>query len=79
MSTITLKNVPEELHEHLKQRAKAHQRSLNREVIATLLHAVDVKPFPVDTLLQQARAVREPIQAYVTQNTLETYIDEGRK
>lgn len=79
MSTITLKNVPEELHEELKLRAKAHQRSLNREVIATLLHALDSEPLAVDTLLKEARAVREPIQAYVTQSTLQTYISDGRQ
>ncbi|MFO1424423.1 MAG: Arc family DNA-binding protein [Candidatus Competibacteraceae bacterium] len=36
MPTITLRNVPEDLHRHLKQQAKRHHRSVNREVIILL-------------------------------------------
>src|SRR5947208_13658212 len=36
MATITLKNIPPELLRELKNRALAHHRSLNNEVIATL-------------------------------------------
>ncbi|PYJ50963.1 MAG: hypothetical protein DME83_08245 [Verrucomicrobia bacterium] len=36
MATITLKNIPPELLRELKNRALAHHRSLNKEVIATL-------------------------------------------
>jgi plasmid stability protein len=37
MASITLKDIPPELHRELKNRAIAHHRSLNKEVIATLL------------------------------------------
>lgn len=33
MPTITLKNVPKDVHMALKQRAKRHKRSLNQEAI----------------------------------------------
>ena len=36
MPSITLKGLSRALHRKLKTRAKAHQRSLNKEVIATL-------------------------------------------
>lgn len=36
MPTITLKNVPVDVHTALKQRAKRHKRSLNQEVIYCL-------------------------------------------
>jgi plasmid stability protein len=36
MATLTLRDVPDELHSWLKQQAEAHHRSVNREVIATL-------------------------------------------
>ncbi|SRR6266487_1645947 len=36
MATITLKKIPPELYRELKNRALAHHRSLNQEVIATL-------------------------------------------
>jgi plasmid stability protein len=35
MATITLKNIPADLHRELKKRAEEHHRSLNREIIAT--------------------------------------------
>ncbi len=35
-TTITLKNVPPELHRSLKERAKRNKRSLNQEAIHTL-------------------------------------------
>jgi len=36
MATLTLKNVPEEIHERLKQSAKTNRRSLNNEAIHCL-------------------------------------------
>jgi plasmid stability protein len=36
MVSITLKDIPESLHRTLKQRAKLHHRSLNKEVLATI-------------------------------------------
>jgi len=36
MPTITLKNIPEELYERIKKRAKEHRRSINSEVIVNL-------------------------------------------
>jgi len=48
MATITLKNIPPDLHRELKNRAIAHHRSLNKEVIATLL-GVTASPYRLDT------------------------------
>ena len=36
MATLSLRNVPDDLVERLKARAKRHRRSLNSETIATL-------------------------------------------
>jgi plasmid stability protein len=36
MPTITVRNVPDHIHQHLKQRAKEHRRSLNQEVLQVL-------------------------------------------
>jgi len=33
MPNITLKNVPDEVHQRLKEQAKRHRRSINREAI----------------------------------------------
>ena len=36
MSALLIKNMPAPLHDRLRQRAAAHHRSMNREVIAIL-------------------------------------------
>lgn len=36
MSTLTLKNIPPELHARLRASATANRRSLNSEILATL-------------------------------------------
>jgi plasmid stability protein len=40
MVSITLKDIPDQLHRALKQRARMHHRSLNKEVIATIESAI---------------------------------------
>ena len=41
MTTITLKNIPADLHRELKKRAEEHHRNLNKEMIATKCSAYD--------------------------------------
>jgi len=36
MPTITVRNVPDHIHQHLKRRAEEHRRSLNQEVLRVL-------------------------------------------
>lgn len=36
MATLTIRNLPEEVHAALKERARLHRRSVNQEVIAEL-------------------------------------------
>lgn len=51
MASLTIKNIPDNLYEHLKQAANAHHRSINSELIhclerslmPTKLSAVDLK------------------------------------
>jgi antitoxin FitA len=40
MANVTIKNIPDELYEQLKQRAALHRRSINSEVIVCLEHAL---------------------------------------
>jgi len=68
MASITLKNIPEDLHRELKKRAKEHHRSLNNEVIATLRSAASgtyrLDPANLEESVRQARALfRRPITA----------------
>jgi plasmid stability protein len=68
MATITLKNIPAELHRELKKRAEEHHRSLNKEIIATLKSAtsgtVRLDPTKLEESVRRARSLfRRPITA----------------
>ena len=58
MATITLKNIPADLHRELKKRAEEHHRSLNKEIIATLRTAAGGTIRPDPTKLEES--VRQP-------------------
>ena len=57
MASITLKNIPEDLHALYKRRAKKNSRSLQAEILKTLADEVDLnsseeeKIYEVDDLI----------------------------
>jgi len=61
MPTITLKNVPEDVHAALKQRAKRHKRSLNQEAIFCLDLALARGPRDPRALLDGIRNLRSRV------------------
>jgi plasmid stability protein len=79
MSTITLKNVPPRIHRDLKTRAKTHGRSLNKEIITSLEQMLQDMPTPAAGIANQARAVRESMDVYLTQKDLTALKEAGRQ
>lgn len=79
MRTITLKNVPPELHRRLKARAARNHRSLNREAIRLLEESVETSPGE-DEAWAEVVAFRERagIEGGLTIDEIEAAIDEGR-
>jgi plasmid stability protein len=79
MPTITLKNIPADLHRKLKKRAKEHHRSLNREIIATLQGAANqslrIEPA---ALIREARAIRKKFKREISPAQIRTWIRHGR-
>ena len=61
MATITLKNVPNDVHEALKKRALRHKRSLNQEAIYCLDMALGRSPRDPEALLSGIRGLRSRI------------------
>jgi plasmid stability protein len=67
MSNLVLRNVPEELHQRLKESAAAHHRSMTKEAIvilkAALAHEPPAVPKPTwDEFAEQMKALwAEPI------------------
>jgi len=77
---ITLKNIPRDLHRALKSRAKAHHRSLNKEVIATLQSVTSKKPLlDANKLIAEAREMRSKFKRPVTLAEIQAWKIEGRR
>ena len=80
MVTITIKNIPEQVYEHIKNQAKNNHRSINGEILSILEQAMSLPPIDVKTTLERARKVRELTATYVvTADEIEKMINEGRE
>jgi len=58
MPTMTLRDLPEDLHDWLKRQAEAHHRSVNKEVIA-LLESQRTRPERALTTEQKRARIEE--------------------
>lgn len=57
-TTLTLKNIPDEVYERLKLSAQAHRRSMNSEAIVCLESALQTSKMAPEDRLARARALR---------------------
>jgi plasmid stability protein len=79
MATITLKNIPRDLHQKLKKRAKEHHRSLNKEIISTLNSATgNVHRVDVDALIREARVARSRFKREISAAEIDAWKRAGR-
>ena len=79
MPTLTLKAIPAKLHRELKSRAKAHHRSLNKEVIATLEQATGAaQAMNAEAMLDEARRARSHFKRTVTAREVSGWVNQGR-
>jgi plasmid stability protein len=79
MPVLTIRNVPDDLHERLKARAEEHRRSLNSEVIECLRIALAGRAErDVPGFLARAVAVRERATGWITEEQLDAAKREGR-
>jgi antitoxin FitA len=79
--TITVKNIPEEIYEKIKLRAKANRRSVNSEIISIFEQAVPNRtPMDVKEILERVRKVRELTAHYkITADEIDRWKKEGRE
>ena len=64
MPTLTVKNIPQELYERLKQSARVNHRSINSEVIACLEQTLFARKASPEEILARARVLRERTAGY---------------
>jgi plasmid stability protein len=78
MASLTLKNIPPDLHRKLKRQAAEHGRSLNSEAIAALRVATAGRPVDVEAFLAQARKLRARVRGVLTDEELREMKNAGR-
>jgi plasmid stability protein len=79
MSTLTIKNLPPELYERLKQSAERNRRSLNREIIVCLEKALLERPRDTEEILKRVTALRKQLRVRpLTEEILRQAKNEGR-
>jgi plasmid stability protein len=77
--TITLKNIPADLHRELKKRAEEHHRSLNKEIIATLKSAASgTQRVDVEAMIREARAARAKFRRQISDAEINAWKRAGR-
>lgn len=78
MINITLKDIPRSVHLALKNRAKQHGRSLNKEALACLETAVSSTKVNTEALLFEIRHHRASLPGKLTDRLIEEAKHEGR-
>jgi plasmid stability protein len=79
MANLTLKQVPNELYQRLKERAAAHRRSINNEAIMCLEQILEPRKLEVESWLEEARALRRQApNVFLTDAALREAKEEGR-
>ena len=79
MATLTIKNVPEELHKRLKENAARYRRSINSEAITCLETVLEGKRMDPREFMARVDARRKRMpEMYITDEFLRVAKDEGR-
>jgi len=61
MPTLTIKEVPPELHEKLKERAERHRRSMNNELLTILERTLTPSRKSAEEAIAEAEALNDRI------------------
>ena len=77
MASLTLKDIPQSLHEQLRERAARHRRSMSQEALACLEQAVAAERVDADALLATARRLRTRVKT-VSERDLDAWVAQGR-
>ncbi|MCB9423009.1 MAG: Arc family DNA-binding protein [Ardenticatenaceae bacterium] len=78
MPTITVKNIPEDVYERLKEQAKRNRRSINSEIITLMERAVMSYRIDPDEFIERARVIRESLKFVATEEEINQAKNEGR-
>ena len=78
-TTLTLKNIPDEVYERLKAAAAAHHRSLNGEAIVCLQTVLLPQKVSVEERLERVRRLRSTLKKQdFDHDEIAAFKNEGR-
>ncbi len=78
-TTLTLKNIPDEIYERLKASAETHRRSLNSEAIVCLESVLIPGRVPAAERIERARTLRAALpKEKFRAKDIDAYKREGR-
>ena len=81
MPSVTLRDIPPELHKKLKESAARNRRSLNAEIVWRLENSQLIEPvrrIPVEEIIERARRFRESLKFETTDEEISRFKREGR-
>jgi len=78
-TTITVKNIPNDLYEMLKRKAARNHRSINNEIISIIEDSLQTKRLDPDDFLVSIRKLREKTKQFIlTEDFINQAKNEGR-
>ena len=79
MRALTVKNIPDDLYQRLKESARANRRSVNSEVIVCIERTLRSRTADPEAVLARARQLRERTSEYtIDDQTFTAAKKEGR-
>ena len=79
VTTVTFKNIPDDLYAKLKESASAHHRSINSELINCLETMLKPRKIEAEERLARLRSIRVAVDNEAVRfEELQQAIDEGR-
>jgi antitoxin FitA len=70
MTTITVKNIPDDVYQRLKVAAQSNRRSINSEVIWRIEQSLGGRAASPETILSEARELRRLTENHPVSNII---------
>jgi len=78
MPSFTIKNIPDDVYDRIKQRAAENRRSINSEIIECLDLITHPSQMNADIVRYEARQLRESIKGKINESDIKAAIRRGR-
>lgn len=76
---ISVKGIPMDVYEQIKKRAERNYRSINSELVATLADSVESNRVEYETVVYNAKYIRDRAKGALTTEEIQQAIEEGRE